>query len=154
MQLLCKVFRIKTEKFLVTLLFESYHDESLLFVFSHCCVQPLLCPALCDPMDCSTPGFRVLHYLLEFTQTRVHGVHDAIQPPHPLLSPSPPSLNLSQHQGLFQWVGSLHQEAKALEQQSVSHLLSSYVLSDQLLAPKSLLYPSNIFLLFFSLVTV
>ena len=60
-----------------------------------------LCPTLCDPMDCSTPGLPVHHQLLEFTQTHVHRVSDAIQPPHPLLSPSPPALNLYQHQGLF-----------------------------------------------------
>ena len=56
---------------------------------------------LCDPMDCSTPGFPVHHQLLELTQTHVHRVGDAIQPSHPLLSPSPPAFNLSQHQGLF-----------------------------------------------------
>ena len=60
------------------------------------------CPTLCDPMDCSTPGFPVLHYLPEFAQTHVHGVSDAIQPSHPLSSPSPSALSLSQHQGLFQ----------------------------------------------------
>ena len=59
------------------------------------------CPTLCDPMNCSTPGFPVHHQLLELTQTQVHQVGDAIQPSHPLLSPSP-ALNLSQHQGLFQ----------------------------------------------------
>ena len=62
------------------------------------------CPTLCDPMDCSTPGFPVHHQLLEFTQTHVHWVSDAIQPSHPLSSPAPPTLNLSQHQGLFKWV--------------------------------------------------
>ena len=61
-----------------------------------------LCPTLCDPMDCSLPGFPVHQQLLEFTQTHVHRVGDAIQPSHPLLSPSPPTFNLSQHQGLFQ----------------------------------------------------
>ena len=60
-----------------------------------------LCLTLCDPMDCSTPGFSVHHQLPEFTQTHVHWVSDAIQPSYPLLSP-PPALNLSQHQGLFQ----------------------------------------------------
>ena len=55
-------------------------------------------------MDCSTPGFPVLHYLLEFAQTHVHWVGDAIQPSHPLLSPSPPIINLSPYQGLFKWV--------------------------------------------------
>ena len=66
-------------------------------------------------MDCSTPGPPVHHQLPEFTETHVHRVSDAIQPSHPLLSPSPPALNLSQHQGLFQWVSSSHQVAKVLE---------------------------------------
>ena len=73
------------------------------------------CSALCDPMDCSTPGLPVHHQLPEFTQTHVHWVGDAIQPSHPLLSTSPLALNLSQHQGLFKWVSSLHQVAKVLE---------------------------------------
>ena len=73
------------------------------------------CPTLCNPMNCSTPGLPVHHQLLEFTQTHVHRVGDAIQPSHPLLSPSPPALNLSQHQGLFQWVSSSPQVAKVLE---------------------------------------
>ena len=62
------------------------------------------CPTLCDPMNCSTPGLPVHHQLPEFTQTHVHQVSDAIQPSHPLSSPSPPAPNLSQHQSLFQWV--------------------------------------------------
>ena len=70
------------------------------------------CLTLCDPMDCSTPGLPVHHQLPEFTQTHVHWVSDAIQPPHPLLSPSPPTFNLSQHQGLFKWISSSHQVAK------------------------------------------
>ena len=72
-------------------------------------------PTLWDPMDCSTPGFPVHHQLSELTQTHVHWVGDAIQPSHPVSSPSPPAFNLSQHQGLFQWVGSSHQVAKVLE---------------------------------------
>ena len=64
------------------------------------------------PKDCSMPGFPVLYYLPEFAQTRVHWVSDTIQPSQPL-SPSSPVLNLSQHQGLFQWVGSSHQVASA-----------------------------------------
>ena len=63
------------------------------------------CPTLCDPMNCSTPGLPVHHQLLEFTQTHVHWVGDAIQPSHPLSSPSP-APNPSQHQGFFQWVNS------------------------------------------------
>ena len=62
------------------------------------------CPTLCDPMNCSMPGLPVHHQLSESTQTHVHWVSDAIQSSHPLSSPSPPALNLSQHQGLFQWV--------------------------------------------------
>ena len=75
------------------------------------------CPTLWDPMDCSTPGFPVLHkLLLEFAQTYVHWVGDATQPSHPLLPPSP-AISLSQHRGLFQWVSYSHQVAKVLELQ-------------------------------------
>ena len=66
-------------------------------------VQSLSHVWLCDPMDWSTPGFPVLHHLLELAQTQVHWVGDAIQLSHPLSSPSPPAFNLSQHQGLSQW---------------------------------------------------
>ena len=69
-------------------------------------------PTLRDPVDCSTPGLPVHHQLLEFTQTHVHWVRDAIQQSHPLSSPSPPAFNLSQHQGLFQWVSSSHRWPK------------------------------------------
>ena len=74
-----------------------------------------LCPTLCDSMNCSKPGLPVHHQLLEFTQTHIHWVGDAIQPSHPLSSPSLPTFNLSQHQGLFKWVISSHQVAKVLE---------------------------------------
>ena len=75
------------------------------------------CVPLCNPMDCSMLGIPVIQYLLEFSQTHVHWVHDAVQPSHPLSSP-PPALNLSQHQGLFQWLScSLHLVAKVLELQ-------------------------------------
>ena len=73
------------------------------------------CPTLCDPSNYSMPGLSVHHQLPEPTQTHVHWVGDAIQPSHPLSSPSLPTFNLSQHQGLFQWVSSLHQVAKVLE---------------------------------------
>ena len=66
-------------------------------------------------MNCSMPGLPVHHQLLESTQTHVHWVSDAIQPSYPLSSPSPPALNLSQHQGLFKWVSSSHQVAKVLQ---------------------------------------
>ena len=74
-----------------------------------------LCPTLYDPMNRSTPGLPVHHQLSESTQTHVHRVGDAIQPSRPLLSLSPPALNLSQHHGLFKLVRSLHQVAKVLE---------------------------------------
>ena len=73
------------------------------------------CPTLCDPMNRSTPGLPVHHQLPEITQTHVHRVSDAIQPSHPLSSPSPPAPNSSQHQSLFQWVSSLHEVAKVWE---------------------------------------
>ena len=73
------------------------------------------CATLCDPMNRRMPGLSVHHELPESTQTHVHWVGDAIQPSYPMSSPSPPALNLSQHQGLFQWVSSSHQVAKVLE---------------------------------------
>jgi len=81
---------------------------TLLFLF-------LSCVRLCNPMVCSTPGFPVLHHLLELAQIHVHWVSDAIQPSHPLSSPSPPAFYFSQYQGLFKWVSSSHQVAKVLE---------------------------------------
>ena len=91
-------------------LFTLYHIPSVQFSS-----VTQSCPTLCDPMNCSMPGLPVHHQLPEFTQTHVHRVGDAIQPSHPLSSPSPPTFNLSQHQGLFQWVNSSHQVAKVLE---------------------------------------
>ena len=82
-----------------------------------CCSVVQSCLSLCDPLHCNTPGFPVHHRLLEFSQAHVHWVSNAIQPSHPLLSPSPPAFSLSQHQSLFQWVGSSHWIAKVLELQ-------------------------------------
>ena len=89
----------------------------LYFCWEQCSLSSvtLSCLTLCDPMDCSTPGLPVHHQLPEFTQTHVHWVGDAIQPSHPLSSPSPPTFNLSQHQGLFKWVISSRHMAKVLE---------------------------------------
>ena len=83
-----------------------------MLLFSHKVISDSLCP-----MDCSMPGFPVFYHLPEFAQTEVHWVSDAIQPSHPLSPSSPPALNLSQHQGLFQWIGSSYQVAKVLELQ-------------------------------------
>ena len=80
-----------------------------------CCLVAESRPTLCDPMDCSTPDFSVLHQLLELTQIHVHWVSDAIWLSYPLSSPSPPAFNLSQQQSLCKWVSSSHQVAKVLE---------------------------------------
>ena len=103
---------------------------TIIFIFcscivSHCVDIPSVqfslvaqsCLTLCDPMNCSMPELPVHHQLPESTQTHVRWVSDAIQPSHPLSSPSPPALNLSQHQGLFQWVSSSRRMAKVLELQ-------------------------------------
>ena len=101
------------------LLFCSIFPGHILNFIKHCSVQfssiTQLNPTLCHPMDCSKPGSLVHHQLPELAQTHVHRVGDAIQPSHPVSSPSPPAFNLSQHQGLFQWIGSSHQVAKVLE---------------------------------------
>ena len=89
------------------------HD--ILFSSVHFSSVAQLCLTLCDPMNHSTPGLPVHHQLPELTQTHVHWVGDAIQPSHPLSSPSPPAPNPSQQQDLFQWVNSLHEVAKVLE---------------------------------------
>ena len=82
------------------------------------------CPTLCNPMDCSVPGFPVHHQLLEIAQTHVHQVSDTIQPSHPLSPASPLAFDLSQHQGLFQSVSSSHQVAKVLAFQGLFQCLS------------------------------
>ena len=105
-----------------------------------------LCLTLWDPMDCSTPGFSVLHYLLEFAQSHVHWVGDAIQPSHPLSPPLPPAFNLSWHHGLFQWVRTLHQVTeylKSLHQNIISFI--SKVTRYKITIPKlvAFLYTNN-----------
>ena len=89
-------------------------DIITLYQFSSVQFSPVAqsCLTLCHPMNHSMPGLPVHHQLLEFTQTHVHLVSDAMQPSHPLLSPSPLAPNPSQHQSLFQWVNSLHEVAK------------------------------------------
>ena len=95
------------------------------------------CLTLCDPMDCSTTGFPVHYQLPELVQTHVHQVGDAIQPSHPLLSPSSPAFSLSQHQGLFQGVSSSHHMVKVLEfqlqHQSFQWTPRTYLLQDGLI---------------------
>ena len=95
-----------------------------------------LCTTICNPMNCSTPGSPVHHQLLELIQIHVHQVGDAIQLSHPLSFPSPPAFNLSQHQGLFQWVSSSHQEPRVLEfqlqHQSFQWIFRTHFLEDWL----------------------
>ena len=101
---------------------ESYGVRSCCFFFSSVQFSSFAqsCRTLCDPMNYSMPGLSVHHQFPESTQTHVHWVGDAIQPSCPLSSPSSPALNLSQHQGLFQWVSSSHLVAKVLELQHQS----------------------------------
>ena len=94
-------------------LWVHFYASTKLFLITISSVQS--CPTLCDPMNHSIPGLPVHHQLPEFTQTHVHRISDAIQPSHPLSSPSPPAPNPSQHQSLFQWVNSSHEVAKVLE---------------------------------------
>ena len=92
------------------------HSRTLTSIHQFSSVAPS-CPTLCNPMNRSTPGLPIHHHLPEFTQTHIHRVGDAIQPSHPLSSPSPPAPNPSQHQSLFQWVNSSHEMDKVLELQ-------------------------------------
>ena len=105
---------------IVIMLYEDPNKVTEFLICMCCCSVAKSCPTFWNAMNCRTPGFPVLHYLPEFAQTRVHWVGDAIQPSHPLSSPSPPALDLSQHQGLFHWVSASHQVAKVLELQQQS----------------------------------
>ena len=96
------------EQYSIVYMYHMFIHSSVNGQFQSVSLVAQSCPTLCDHMDCSTPGLPVHHQLPEFTQTHVHGVSDAIQPSHPLSSPSPAAFNLSQHQGLFQWVSSSH----------------------------------------------
>ena len=99
---------------MVTYMYTDFQSHNIIYInymrFSVCALHLVAqfssvtqsCPTLCDPMNCSTPGLPVHHQFPEFTQTHIHRVGDAIQPSHPLSSPSPPAPNPSQHQGLFQ----------------------------------------------------
>ena len=125
--------RVSLRAFLSLQILEEFEMDSC-YIFSKCLIEftcedtdpgavcsvqfssvAQSCPTFCDPMNCSTPGLPVHHHLPEFIQTQVHRVSDAIQPSHPLSSPSPPAPNPSQHHGLFQWVNSSHEVAKVLE---------------------------------------
>ena len=109
------IFRCLFVSFLSLTCHLEFTMQSLKQIFCGCSVTKS-CLTLCDPMDCSTLDFPVLHCLLELAQTHVHWVDDAIQTSYPLLTPSP-ALSLSQHQSLSQWVGSLHQVARVSELQ-------------------------------------
>ena len=111
------MIRYKNKLYFYTLVMKNLKIKFKNTVHWYCCCSVAQsCLTLWDPMDCSTPGLPVLHHLLDLAQTHVQWVSDAIQPSHPLFPPSP-ALNLSQHQGLFQWISSSHQVAKVLELQ-------------------------------------
>ena len=96
------------------------HKENMVHIYIQWNIVYLiarLCPTLCDPMDCSTPGYPVPQHLLEFAQDHVQTISDTIQPSHPLSPSCASAFSLSQHQGLYQWVDSSHQVAKVLELQ-------------------------------------
>ena len=99
-----------------TVHFQVSWEPSQHFCCGYCSVAKS-CLTLCNPMDCSMPGFPILHYLLKFAQIHIHWVSDATQPSHPLLPSTPFAFNLSQNQGVFQWVIPLHRVAKILEVQ-------------------------------------
>ena len=105
---------LKEISFTVVDIFHMFNVNQICIVSVQLSLVAQLCLTLGNPVDYSTPGLPVHHQLLEFTQTHVHWVGDAIQPSHPLSPPSPPTFNLSQHQGLFKWVSSSHQVAKVL----------------------------------------
>ena len=92
-----------------------------------CCWVAKSCPTLCNPMHYSMPSSSVLYHILEFAQIYVHWVSDAVEPFHSLSPSSPPALNLTQHQNLFQWVSSVHQVAKVLELQYQSNEYSGLI---------------------------
>ena len=106
-------------------------------VFTICRSVAQLCPTLCDPMNCGTPGFRVPHHLPELAQTHDHRVGDAIQPSHPLSSPSPTALNLSQHQSLFQAVRFWHQALPSEPLQTVEDRGEACGSQDSVLFPRA-----------------
>ena len=113
----CKIFTIyKTWKQPKCPLPDELINTWYIHTQEYCCwLVTKSCPTLWNPQDCSMPGFPVLHCLLEFAHTHIHWLGDTIQQSHPLSPPSPPALNLSQHQGHFQRAGSLYQVARALE---------------------------------------
>ena len=112
-----------------------------------CCSVAQSCLTLFNPMDCSMPGFLVLYHLPKLAQTYVHWVSDAIQPSCPLSSPSPPALSISQHQRLFQWVGSSHQVAALA---SIYFLGNFQIYNAVLLTVVTILYITSVsFLSFF-----
>ena len=117
--------RVMEEKKRVALLPCQSKEEHLVYCLKDCvpvsdelcCSVTQSCPTLCDPMDCSTPALPVPHHLPKFTQVHIHCIGNAIQTSHPLMPSSPFAFNLSQHQGLFQWISRLHQMTKILELQ-------------------------------------
>ena len=97
---------------IVSLYYSNNYSQNVIKITINISSIVQSCPTFCDPMDCSMPGLSAHHQLLKLSQIHVHRVSDAIQPTHPLSSPSLPAFNVSQHGELFQWVSSLHQVSK------------------------------------------
>ena len=136
---------------LVNIHHHTYNNDFLFLVMRNfkiyslcCCSVAQSCPTLFNPMDWGMLGFPVLHHLPEPAQTHVHWVSDAIQASHPLWSLSPPALNISQHQGLFQWVGSSHQVAAL----ALVYSLSNFQICNAVLLTVTILYVTSITFLF------
>ena len=133
---LVSLLRVKQSCIMVDLILNNTIELAYLHkvrsVLIHFSSVTQLCPTLCDPINHSTPCLPVHHQLQEFTQTHVHWVGDAVQPSHPLSSPSPPAPNPSQHQSLFQWVKSSHEVAKVMEFQLQHHSLQRNPRADHL----------------------
>ena len=111
------IYKISTRLFCLYNIWKTFYIFNLFLWVCCCCSVAQFCLTLCNPMNCSTPGFPVHHQLPDLAQTHVYRVSDVIQPSHSLSSSSPPAFNLSQHQGLFQWVSSSQHVAKVLELQ-------------------------------------
>ena len=111
----CKEIEENNRMWKTTDLFKKIRDTKGIFSSVQFSSVAQSFPTLCDPMNRSMLGLSVHHQLRKFTQTHIHRVSDTIQPSHPLLSPSPPAPNPSQHQSLFQWVNSSYEVAKVLE---------------------------------------
>ena len=128
--MICSIQLIK-KRYLYSFFCSSSPFTFMSFCYCWCCSVAQLCPTLCNPMDCSTPGLPVPHHLPEFVQVHVHCISDAVQPSHPLTPSSPSALDLSQHWELFQWVICAHQMTSIDQNTRASALASVFPVNIQ-----------------------